>query len=468
MAARHSTDRQTFLNNLLQSGLLTASELTDLAGRLPETPRGRVVARFLVEQGLLTKFQAERLLAGRTHGFVLGQYRILDQIGKGGMGRVFKAVHQTMNRVVALKILAPQLVETEKAQLMFLREMRAVARLTHPNLVTAYDANQIGDRYYLVMEYVDGPNLDRLVRDQGPLPPGLACELIRQAAEGLQYAADMGMVHRDIKPSNLLVLLPGIEPHRKRWTLKILDFGLARLQGRDDDAIEAGTIVTRPNMVLGTPDFVSPEQARDLHAADIRSDLYSLGCTFYYLLTGRVPFPEGSMLEKLIQHSTVEPEPLERLRPEVPAAVAAVVRRLMAKEPRARFQTPAELVNALEPLAELGPTLLATPRPTAPVVDDEAVLPVAESDDSLLPPMSGRDSGFDFTNPPPAGDELAALNSTLPPDFSPTAISDPGLAGESVRRPRSYHDRQRVKLAIGVAVGLVGGLVALVSLLSLL
>src|SRR5207253_1515146 len=203
MATIPSIDRHTFLANLRDSGLVSDGELDDLLPRLPQTERGKVVARVLVREGVLTKFQAEQLLAGRTGGFVLGQYRIVDEIGKGGMGRVFKAVHHTMNRVVALKILASQLVETEKAQQLFQREMRAVARLMHPNLVTAYDANKVGNRFYLVMEYVDGPNLEELVRQLGPLPVGQACELMRQAADGLQYATDMGMVHRDVKPSNI-------------------------------------------------------------------------------------------------------------------------------------------------------------------------------------------------------------------------------------------------------------------------
>ncbi len=343
MTVPQQVDRQTFLTNLRKSGLVTTEQLTAVADRLPASDRGKPLARALVQVGLLTKFQAERILAGRTKGFRLGQYRILDQIGQGGMGRVFKAMHQTMNRLVALKVLAPQFVDTGRAQRLFLREMQAAARLTHPNIVTAYDANQIGDRYYLVMEYVDGPNLHRLVRRFGPLPIGPACDFIRQVAHGLQYAFEMGMVHRDIKPSNLLLVRPVGDGPARRYTVKILDFGLARLNNQtSSEAAGVGTIlVPRENVLIGTPDFVSPEQARDLHAADIRSDLYSLGCTFYFLLTGRVPFPGGNSLEKLIRHTTEEPQPIEELRAEVPAPVLTIVRRLLAKDPRARFQAPA-------------------------------------------------------------------------------------------------------------------------------
>ncbi|MCI0461882.1 MAG: serine/threonine protein kinase [Gemmataceae bacterium] len=467
MAVPQQVDRQTFLTNLRKSELVTAEQLAAVAHRLPVTDRGKPLARALVALGLLTKFQAERVLAGRTKGFCLGQYRILDQIGQGGMGRVFKAVHQTMNRLVALKVLAPQFVETQRAQKLFLREMQAAARLTHPNIVTAYDANQIGERYYLVLEYVEGPNLHRLVRRHGPLPVGQACDFIRQIAEGLHYAFEMGMVHRDIKPSNLL-LRPVGEGSRRRYTVKILDFGLARLHNRNpDEPTTAGTIlVTRENVLIGTPDFVSPEQARDLHAADIRSDLYSLGCTFYFLLTGRVPFAGGSTLEKLIRHTTEAPQPIEALRPEVPLPVAAIVRRLLAKEPNARFQTPAELARALKPFAVEGGSAwsgLGAPIPTA---------------DSLAPPMTAVESGDD-SHPDadtPSSDALAALASTLPPDLAPTPVTMtellwPGTSPQGGRQPGLFsyaeHDqRRRMGIAVSVAVGIVLTLLLLAGLLS--
>ena len=187
MPAPPQIDRQTFLANVCQSGLLTAEETANVEKDLPPSNRGRSIARVFVEKGLLTRFQAERLLVNRTAGFLLGQYRILDQIGRGGMGRVFKAEHRTMGRIVALKVLAPDLLRTGRAQEMFLREVCAAAQLVHPNIVTAYDANEIDGRYFLVLEYVDGPNLEQLVRRQGPLPVGQACDYVRQIAHGLQW-----------------------------------------------------------------------------------------------------------------------------------------------------------------------------------------------------------------------------------------------------------------------------------------
>src|SRR5262245_17261503 len=346
--------RQRFLKRLRRSGLLTAEELVRAEMLEPESSRGRILARTLVKEGTLTRFQAERLLFGQTAGFHIDQYVILDQLGQGGMGRVYKARHRAMNRVVALKVLLPELTRSERCEALFLREVMAVARLVHPHIVTAFDADRSGNRHYLVLEYVEGPNHEQLVSRNGPLEVGLACDYIRQAANGLQAAYMARMVHRDIKPANLLVQLH--DPAGGPGLLKISDFGLARLHVGEGEPTKAGTIITKPNTVMGTPDFLSPEQARSVHKTDIRSDLYSLGCTFYYLLTGMVPFPGGTALEKLIRHCTEEPVPIEQARPGIPAEVAAILRKMMAKRPEDRHQTPLELAQAMQPFAISGPT----------------------------------------------------------------------------------------------------------------
>jgi serine/threonine-protein kinase len=431
-------DRKTFLAHLRQSGLLSADEIRAVKHALPKTDRGRLVARALVEQGLLTKFQAELLLAGRTQGFILGQYRVLDQLGQGGMGRVFKAIHQTMNRVVALKVLAPQLVRTEKAQGLFQREVRAAARLIHPNIVTAYDANQIGDRHYLVMEYVDGPNLDQLVREKGRLPVGFACDLIRQVANGLQHALEMGMVHRDIKPANILVQSGG--GRAGPCVAKILDFGLARLQERDQEP-GPGTIIVRENVVMGTPDFLSPEQARNLHQVDIRSDLYSLGCTLYFLLAAKVPFPGGTTLEKLIRHSTEEPVPVEQLRPELPPALVAIVRRLMAKNIDERYQTPAEAAAALAPLAV----------ETSSAWDGDVTTRPEET--LATPTPSDIFSGLDAPGVPASSISGSALAGTVGPQGSATPFSAVEM---SSTRPRGAGFKLLVSTAVLGGAALLG------------
>jgi serine/threonine protein kinase len=364
-------DSDTFLEHLRQSGLVTEKDLDAALERVPITERGRTVARALVQLGLLTKFQAELLLVGRTSGFVLGQYRILDQLGLGGMGRVFKAEHLTMGRTVAIKVLAPQHTRTEKARQLFMREVRASGKLMHPNIVTAHDANEVDGRHYLVMEYIDGPNLDQLVRERGSLPMGLACDIIRQAASGLQCAFEHGMVHRDIKPSNLLLQRTGTML-TSGYLVKILDFGLARL-GDVGEGARAASGSSGKHTIMGTPDYLSPEQARDLHLVDIRSDLYSLGCTFYFLLTGQVPFPGGTPVEKLLRHNNEEVVPVEQMRPDLPQVVADIVHCLLAKDPAHRYQTPAELVLDLVPHAAPMPSAWANARNTSPSGADTVI-----------------------------------------------------------------------------------------------
>jgi serine/threonine-protein kinase len=452
-----SVDRQTFLANLRQSGLVGEEQLAALADELPESPRGRVVARDLVARGLLTRFQAEQLLAGRTGGFFLGPYRILEQLGQGGMGRVYKAEHRSLGRTVALKVLAPSVLKSAKAQALFLREVQAVARLVHPHIVAALDAGQAGGRHYLVLEYVNGPNLDQLVRGKGPLPVGQACEFIRQVALGLQHAGEQGLVHRDIKPSNILLLSAGAAGQEAYGLAKLGDFGLVRL-GEPGSAPGAGpgTIETKANTVMGTPDYLSPEQARDLHRADIRSDLYSLGCTFYYLLTAQVPYPGGSTLEKVIRHSTEVAEPVERLRPGVPPAVAAIVRRLMAKKPEERFQAPAELAAALAPFAVNGAGALPSGAPAAPFVDPLAT-PTVEVE---AVPDAGAEGTLDVLT---TAGEAQAVISTLQEE--PALVVDPA---PSPRRSAATGGRRRYRVALFWALGIVGALLGSGVALALL
>ncbi len=447
-------DRQTFLSNLRQSGLVTGEQMQKVIGRLPETPRGLLLARAMVEQGMLTRFQAELLLVGRTSGFHLGQYRILDHLGRGGMGRVFKAEHQTMNRIVAIKVLAPHLCKTPKAQQLFQREVRAAARLVHPNIVTAYDANQIGERCYLVMEYVDGPNLEELVRQRGPLPIGQACDFIRQAAGGLQHAHEVGMVHRDIKPANLLAQRPNSPTPGAGYTVKILDFGLARLQSWGPNGEPANdSIMAVENTVLGTPDYLSPEQARNLHQVDIRADLYSLGCTFFYLLTGRVPYPGGTTLEKLVRHSTEAAPAVEQFRPDVSPAVAGIVRRLLAKDPKQRFQTPAELAAVVAPFAVQGspssiPVAMAVPTNAAVTATGASVWTATNT----TPQSSGAIDSSD--------DEIDL--GTLPMNFSSTPMSF-ALPSMTVRREVEQEQGRQMKVAVLAACGIVLGLIGLLA-----
>jgi WD40 repeat protein/tRNA A-37 threonylcarbamoyl transferase component Bud32 len=344
----------TLFERLRESGLLEPGQLEEL-GRLPVARDAdpRALGRLLLQRGLLTRFQINQVVLGRGKELLLGPYVLLDRLGEGGMGQVYKAQHRRMNRVVALKVIRKDKLRSPDAVKRFYQEVQAAAQLHHPNIVLAYDADQVSNTYFLSMEYVDGRDLARLVKEDGPLPVARACDYIRQAALGLQHAFQRGMVHRDIKPHNLLVAagdehsVAGGAP----WgVVKLLDMGLARLQG----SAEKNMAVTQLGAVIGTPDYLAPEQALDSRAADIRSDLYSLGCTLYYLLAGRPPFQAQALAELLLKHQMEAPTPLEQLRNDVPASVLAIVARLTAKRPQDRFQTPAELISALEPLCVEG------------------------------------------------------------------------------------------------------------------
>ncbi len=339
-------EKDAFIQTVLASGLLSQEELTEALKRVPPTDRAKIVARQLVQDGKLTRFQAERLLAGRSDGFILGQYHILDEIGRGGMGRVYKAEHRAMGRIVALKVLSPEMVKTPKARSLFEKEMKAVGRLTHPNIVAAYDANTLSGRTFIVLEFVDGANLSTLIKSNGPLPLSQACEYVRQAAAGLDYAHKRGLIHRDIKPANLLVAKEGTTESQAQ--LKILDFGLALATVKEGE-VSGDSTAHGQNTVMGTPDYLSPEQARNHREVDHRSDIYSLGCTFYFLLTGQVPFPGGTVMEKLVRHSSMPPVPVEKLRPEISPDILAILRKMMAKKPDGRYQTADELALALTP-----------------------------------------------------------------------------------------------------------------------
>jgi WD40 repeat protein len=293
-------------------------------------------------------------------------YLILEEIGRGGMGIVYRARQASPGRVVALKVIRKERLSHPEVLRRFRREVQAAARLSHPNIVQVYDADQEGDTHFLAMEYVPGITLQRLVEQFGHLPVPQACDYVRQAALGLQHAHEQALVHRDIKPANLMVTVtapdqPGALAYRGA-VLKVLDMGVARLYQLSGNQEELLSTLTQDGAVLGTPDYIAPEQLENAHEADVRADLYSLGCTFHFLLTSQVPFPGGTLIQKLDKQRWATAAPVEQLRAEVPAEVAAVVRRLMAKRPEDRYQTPADLVAALDHLTRTG-HLPAGPRP---------------------------------------------------------------------------------------------------------
>src|SRR5262245_61526018 len=326
------------LGELRRLNLLPAADAARTETALgTETPPPDQLARVLVEAGL-TPFQTQAVLAGQAERLVFGPYVLLDRLGEGGMGVVYKARHVKLGRVDALKILRPDRVGSKTAAKRFLREIQLTSNLSHAHVVRAYDAGEVGGQLWLATEDVEGTDLGTLVLGRGPLSVPDACLAVYQAALALRHIHEKGLVHRDIKPSNLI-------RDSSTGAVKLLDLGLSGFH-RSAAAHGTGGTLTRDGVLLGTPDFMAPEQVENAHGVDIRADLYSLGCTLYFLLTGRPPFC-GTQVETLVQHSMAPPPPLMLPTGPAPPGLAAVVARLMAKNPADRFPDPQALIDAL-------------------------------------------------------------------------------------------------------------------------
>lgn len=324
---------------LRRSGLVDEAKLTAFLEKAAHTHGEAVLeddqrlASVMIEENLITRWQADKLLAGKHKGFRLGKYKLLGQIGKGGMSSVYLAEHEMMRALRAIKVLPTSRVNDSSYLERFRLEARAVAKLDDPNIVRAYDIDQEGQIHYIVMEYVDGQDLHQIVVGQGPLDYDVAADYIAQVAQGLQHAHEMGLVHRDIKPANCLV--------DRHGTVKLLDLGLAKLTEED----QASLTMANEENVLGTADYLAPEQALNSHEADSRSDIYSLGCTLYFLLTSKPPFPEGSISERLLKHQTARPDSIFKYRPDAPPSLVELCEIMMSKKPADRFQTAGEVAS---------------------------------------------------------------------------------------------------------------------------
>lgn len=377
---------EAFLEALEKSGLLDEAQLAEARQRASETADAKGLAKLLVQKGVLSRWQAAQLLAGRTTVFFLGKYKLIEMLGRGGMGGVFLAHHTMMNRRVALKVVSKQISQDQAALEQFLAEARAIAALDHPNIVRAYNVDCEEGRYYLVMEYVEGKNLQQLVEEEGPLDFQLVADYIRQAADGLAHAHQHNLIHCDIKPSNLLVTPEGV--------VKILDLGLARLAASTEEQKQAD-----PRLV-GTVDYQAPETALG-EKVDARADIYSLGCTMFFLLTGKPPFGEGTLHERIVKHQTQPPPDIASLRPGVPKDLAAICRKMMAKKPADRFQSAEDLSKLLArwrppqpklrkavPLEETDSPSKTKPGPKAPspkdTPDSEIATAAGKSEDTKV------------------------------------------------------------------------------------
>jgi serine/threonine protein kinase len=347
--------------------LIDSDRLVDLDVLAERFAHPRELAGQLIRHEWLTAFQVNQVLQGRGRALRMSPYILMERVASGGMGEVFKAMHCRLRRMAAVKVVSRERLGKTNALPRFLREAESAARLSHPNIVAVYDFGAVGETYYLAMEFIDGIDLARLVTGNGPLPVALACDFVRQAAVGLHHAHEQGFVHRDVKPQNLLVAARGarlagrplgIEGYAG-GTVKILDMGLIRPQASDNEGA-----LTQQGVVIGTLDYLSPEQALNAHHVDRRADLYSLGCSLYHLLAGRVPFPGGLPLDKLLHHQIDYPTSIRQLRSDVPAELEEILLSMIAKDPGKRMETAAEAAIALAPFADRGitkPVMIVAP-----------------------------------------------------------------------------------------------------------
>jgi len=419
-------DIEEFLDLVRKCGAVDLRKLEGLlgqhrnAGTLPDDPES--LAELLIDAGLLTRFQAEPLVQGKPRRFLIsGKYKLLDRLGAGGMASVYLCEHRIMRRRVAIKILPPSMAKNPSSLERFHREARASAALDHPNIVRAHDVDNDGNMHFLVVEFIDGTNLSDLVKKSGPLAVERACHYVAQTCAGLHAAHVAGLVHRDIKPANLLLDRYGM--------VKILDLGLALFFHEDEDGL---TREHDNNAVLGTADYLAPEQGIDSHGVDIRADIYSLGATFYYLLTGQPPFAGGTVAQKLVWHHMRAVKPVRELRPDIPQEVDDIVMKMMAKDREVRYQTPREVMEALAPFTTRQialPTESEMPKQLAPLILDAAMseynmpsfsLPAAIDYEAPTPKRAPVTDKTEKIQPSKQGPKSSTSNSSVGSASTPT------------------------------------------------
>ena len=385
---------EELLRLIRKSGIVEETRVNQfLIGKaIDPTADARPLTEEMVSAGLLTHFQAEQLLQGKWRGFTIGQYRYLERIGVGGMGQVFLCEHTQTKERVAIKVLPPSKAEQPAALGRFYREARAAAALHHPNLVRTHEIDQDGEYHFIVMDYVAGTNLLELIKRFGPMDIARATSYVHQVAQALDFAFRNKIIHRDVKPGNILIDEQGVA--------RLLDLGLARFINDHGDPL---TLKYDDKIVLGTADYVAPEQIENSHAVDTRADLYALGSTFYFLLAGHPPFPTGTVSQKLLWHRTREPAPLREVRPEVPERLAAILEKMMRKDPAERYQTPAQLLSDLE-------ALLPASVPLPGQEEMPKLSPAAAAPPNCDPRPAKESSGHEGPGP----DTLHAASSTTP------------------------------------------------------
>ncbi len=331
------------LIELVQKSQLSTAEALDKAleairaeheGQLPEDPV--VLAKALQHHNVVTHWHCEKLLQGKYKGFFLGKHKLLGHLGSGGMSSVYLAEHVKMHDKRAIKVLPKSRLGNSSYLARFQLEAKAIASLNHPNIVRAHDIDNDGDTHYIVMEYVDGADLQSIVKKKGPLPFADIADYVAQAARGLQHAHDMGLIHRDVKPANVLVNSQG--------KVKLLDLGLALFS----DDKQASLTMDYNDKVLGTADYLAPEQALNSHKVDQRADIYGLGCTMYFMLTGNAPFPEGSIAQRIAKHQSAMPTDVRKLRTDCPGELEGICVKMIQKDPKFRYISCEQVAEVLD------------------------------------------------------------------------------------------------------------------------
>jgi serine/threonine protein kinase len=433
---------------LIRSKLLSPDEVKTMYQRWLDESKGSTnlgqFSKWLSTNHYVTEYQASLITRGHADDFFLNQYKILDRLGRGRMAGVYKAVHQ-LGQVIAIKVLPPSKAKEPHTLARFLRESRLAMRLKHPNVVRAFQVGEANGLHYLVMEYLEGETLDEVLGRRRQLPPNEAVRLVHQALLGLQHIHDQGLVHRDLKPSNLMLVpapTPGQPDNTLRATVKILDIGLGRaLFDESSPAAPTGGLVdhqlTAEGVLLGTPDYLSPEQARDPRTTDIRADIYSLGCVLYHTLAGQPPFPDTNIISQMVRHATETPRPLKTLNAVVPDGLQIIVTRMMAKDPAHRFPTPDRAAQALQGFLSAGTELPANPEEETRMrryltwleTSQGEVVPPAGIPVAKLPPTGGK--GGAAPQPPVASPVIAAST----PSEKTQKKAQPGT-------PRKHHSKK--------------------------